>query len=211
MKRSISVLLSVILMFALLAALSGCGAQKKLVGTWEASVDMTDMINQMIAQDEDMAKHMKISKLAFFLQFTFNDDGTYRSTIDEKALNTAVETLKKDLKAGCAGYFEEIIADLGVEMTVDQFLASSGYSLDEIVDGIIGDEMVESWKKELNQAGKYEVKDGKLFLSEGKNAEIDKDVYLTYELSGDELKIVSSSNGDDGMEDLLPLVFQKID
>ena len=93
MKKSISLVVSVLVILTLMLSLTGCDEQKKFVGSWESSVDMTDYINQEMAkEEEELAEYLKIKEFELVLKMTFKDDGTYKASIDEKELEKTLES-----------------------------------------------------------------------------------------------------------------------
>lgn len=214
MKKSISLVISVLLILALMLSLTGCGEQKKFVGSWEATIDMTDFINQGIAEDEEMAEYLKIKEFELVMKMTFKDDGTYKAYIDEKELEKTFESAKEDFKEGMNKYFEDYIDSMGLGLTVDEVLKESGVDMDSLMEEAFGDELYKSLTDELASEGNFEAKDGKLYLSDGLAKDIDEDVYDTYEISENELKLIESF-GDDAEDsedmNLYPMTFKKVD
>ena len=213
MKKNMSIILSVLLVLALMLSLTGCGEQKKFVGSWEATIDLTDFINQGIAEDEEMAEYLEMEEFALVMKVTFKEDGTYKMYVDEKSAEKAFESAKKDFKQGMNEYFEDYIDSTGLGLTVDEVLESSGVDMDSLVEEAFGEELYNSLVKEMASEGKFEAKDGKLYLSDGLDNDIDEDEYDTYEISNNELKLIESFGDDeeDSIErDLYPMTFKKV-
>jgi len=97
-------------------------------------------------------------------------------------------------------------------MTVDEMLQMSGTTFDALVEEAFGDAMLNEMISEFETEGKYKVEDGKLYMSEDLDSEIDEEVYETYEFSGDEFKLLESFGDEDAEEfkDLYPIVFKKL-
>lgn len=207
MKRSISKVLSIVLMLALVLTLAGCGEQSKFVGKWEAKLDLSDLMNKQMGENAAMADYIKIDDFIMVLELEFEDDGTYKMSVDEDEFADSIDSIKDDLKDGLTDYFEDYIKGMGVQMSVEDVLKQSGTDLDTLVEDALSEETIEGITGEMEKEGNYEVKDGKLFLSDGKDKDIDEDVYTKYEISDDELKLTESSDEEEA--DLYPMTFKK--
>lgn len=213
MKKTVSIILSIIMVLTMIAALSGCSGskeQEKFLGTWRGDLDMTDYINQVVSQDEEMAEYLKVSNFALVMEMTFNKDGTYKATVDENAAKEALEVLQKDYADGIYRYFEDYIAEAGIDMSVDEVISAAGVNIDELVKESFGEESFSAMISEASSEGKYEVKDGKLYMSDGLDAAINKNSYETYELSGEVLTILASSDPDNNDTGMYPMTFKKV-
>jgi hypothetical protein len=95
-------------------------------------------------------------------------------------------------------------------------LEASEVDLDELVEEALGKKVMDEMVDSMTDEGNFEVKDGKLFMSDGLDYEIDEEVYETYELNGDELKLIESVGGDDEedlkdlADELYPMVFERV-
>ena len=212
MKKNVMRLLCLIMTLSMLFLLGGCGATdaEKLVGTWNATVDLTDLLNEEITTgDETMDAYFKISDFTLVVTLTFNADGTYTMGVDENSLNTAMELVLADIKDGMYEYFEDVLAEAGLEMTVDELLEQSDVDLDALMDeafsNAMGDEVLEG----LSSSGNYEARDSKLYLSDGVEYAIDEEIYDTYTLDGKVLTFLEASY-DNTMTELYPLTFEKV-
>lgn len=146
------------------------------IGTWTAEVDLGSMINDMYADDPDLGSYVKFSKIILKLDFTFNEDGTYSIVGDKDSVIETSKALKADFKSGMLDY----IADNG--MTLEQFEAASGMSLDKIVDESIGESFTNEFANELEAKGKYKFEDGKLYTTDDLTEELVDTEYETFEI-----------------------------
>lgn len=73
-------------------------------------------------------------------------------------------------------------------------------------------EMANYLNEEFAAEGNYETKDGKLYLSDGKEYQVDPEIYEVYTIEGDKMTFVESVGGDadDDMAELYPLEFQRV-
>ena len=216
MKKCLSIALCLGLVFTMLFMFTGCNEQKKFVGKWESEIDMTDFINEGMGLDDEMAEYVAIEDFEIVMQLIFNRDGTYKRTVDENSLEDTLEDAKEDLKDGMMDYFKAYLKESGLNMTVDELLEASEVDLDELVEEALGKKVMDEMVDSMTDEGNFEVKDGKLFMSDGLDYEIDEEVYETYELNGDELKLIEAVGGDDDedlkdlADELYPMVFERV-
>lgn len=216
MKKCLSIALCLGLVLTMLFMFTGCNEQKKFVGKWESEIDMTDFFNEGMGLDDEMAEYVVIEDFEIVMQLIFNSDGTYKRTVDEDSLEDTLKDAKEDLKDGMMDYFEAYLEDTGLNMSVDELLKASEVDLDELVDEALGEKVLDKMVDDMTDEGNFEVKDGKLFMSDDLDHEIDEDVYETYELNGDELKLIESVGGDDDedlkdlADELYPMVFERV-
>jgi len=172
------------------------------------------------------------------MSFEFKNDGTYTKSVDEASVRqlrevTAkatmefyyelmvrmlMEQLKEYSPNGSFADVEELDAFLTdvLGMGLDGAIESSlGMSLEDYVEEVLGDELWDEVLDGLRGEGKYEAKDGKLFLSDGLNYNIDPEIYDTYTLSGNTLTLTDNVGGEGISEDyaykdyLYPVSFEK--
>ena len=190
--------------------------QKKFIGTWEGSIDMTEYLNLLIsAEDEGIGTYIKISEAVLVVKMTFREDGTCERFVDKEAAGNLINAIQEDFRSGLTGYFEDFIKEAELDMTVAELLAENGMTMDDLLDAAFGDEMIDSMVSELISEGKYDAKDGKLFVSDGLDADIDETEYETYKISDTELTLLEAF-GEDSDElaeldaDLYPIIFKKV-
>lgn len=211
MKKRI---VSVILMLAMLLALTACGGgdEDKLVGKWKCEMDLADQINAEMALDEEMAEYLNFTSFEIVVYMEFTKDGTYSMYADKDALEATMDVVLEDFADGMAKYLEDmILSETGVEMSAEDILAASGMTMDDMLAEAFPEGMVDEIADGMKQEGKFEAKDGKLFTSAGLEYNVDPEVYETYELSGSTLTITDYV-GDDADEvfGVYPLVFNKV-
>lgn len=218
MKKQLATILGILMIALSLIMFSGCSQQSEIkqneiIGSWETTIDMADMINKGFAEDEEMGEYLSINEFDLVVQVTFKEDGTYKMNVDEDAAEESFGKAQEDLVEGFEKYLEQIIKDSGMDMTVEEALTSSGSSMDELLEEVFGEEMLNALIEELETEGNFEAKDGKLFMSDGMDNEIDEDEYETYEIDGDELKLLEAIGGDADEEDfgLYPMTFKRTD
>ena len=204
MKKKLSVLLSLILVFAMTFTLFGCGedndsdddesgSKSGIVGTWEGDIDMTSFLNNMLS-----GSGITLNDFKFTMIFEFKIDGTYKCSADPESLKNAA-----------VGMFEDMASAAG--MTLDQLLAASGVSsIDELIESSFStDDITEG----ITSEGKYKLEGDKLYYSEDADSEISEDEYDTIKLSKNTLEFVSHT-GDSADEETIaafyPLTFKRV-
>lgn len=218
MKKLIAMALSLVMVLLMMA---GCGIleQAKLVGTWKAEVDLSEAISQeILGEVGDMGEYFKIDSFKVNFVMTLNSDSTYSVTLEEASVEAAFDELLLVLKDGMIKMLKDQIAEMGLEMTVEEMLAASGMSIDslmeELAQSLEDEDIVESLVEECSNEGNYKVNDGKLYMSDGLEYGVDENVYDTYVLDGDKLTLVEYVGGDE--EDMAitkmvyPMVFTKV-
>lgn len=220
MKSFAKKIAGILLAASMLLTLFACGGsgesdQKKLVGTWKATVDMTDLMNDSIQQgmgesDQIFNEYFRISKFDFVVVFTFRDDGTYSMNADEAYFNNSISTVIDELKVGLSRYLEDMLASQGLDMSLDDLLAEQGTSLDALFEESLPSSMFDSMANEFKVSGKWKAEKGKLFTTENTTDDIGaSSTYDLYEfISSNEVKLTLP----DGVVDdtgLYPIVLKK--
>ncbi len=203
MKKKIAALLSLIMLLSVM--LVGCGGSAKgdgIVGTWTGEQDMTDMMNSMFAADPDMAEYLSVDRFAVTITMEFKKDETYSMTVDRDALEDTLDEFIADLSAGMEDYLAASLEDAGLEMSVEDFLAMQGMSMDDLMAEAFSEEMVDDMISEMECEGNYKVKDGELFLSAGLDYAVDPDMPQDYTIKGDTLTITDPEGGFGGFDTL---------
>lgn len=218
MKKTIAMALSLVMVLLIMA---GCGIleQAKLVGTWNAEVDLSEAISQeILGEVGDLGEYFAVTDFKVNYIMVLNSDSTYTITLDEASVKAAFDALMEDLMDGMVEFLESEIENSGLNMTVEEMLAASGSSLEaleeEMISSIEEQGLVENLIEDSSAEGRFKAKDGKLYMSAGLEYNVDENVYDTYVLDGDKLTLVEYVGGDE--EDtavtkmVYPMVFTKV-
>lgn len=209
LRKSLSLLVCFSLMSALLLACSGCGGgdKKALLGNWQTSIDLTDMINDEMKaglNDDEMLKYLTVEKFTMELSLSFNEDNTYAMSVDEAALESSLDQVIASFKTGLTQYVEEMIAAQGVEMTVDDFFAQAGITLDDMLAQAFDKDDVMSSLDSMESKGTFEAKGGVLYLTDDEGTGLE-----SYKLEDGKLTLTGEGVEDDDTKALYPMVFTK--
>lgn len=195
-----------------------------LVGNWKAEIDMTDVVVDSFAAeigDEEVMSYFDFGKIMTELTFTFNEDGTYKMTMELS--NKTVKAFNTALEEGVRAYMEDIIAAQieAYGMTMEEFeaeyLEETGVTVADDIDANIEELMAEFDIEELladsSIEGNWKVENGKLYMTEDVDDDFEDGTYDVYEdLTEESFKIVAEYN--DGEEDtesgVYPIAFTKV-
>ena len=211
MKKSIAMLLSIVL--ALSVVLCACGGEKKenLVGTWKGTVELAGMVNEEItAADETMGEYMKVESFALPMILELKEDGTCSLSVDAEGVKTVGDKLAEELAVGLEAYFVAVLAEQGLEMDIDEALALMGISMDDLIAEMKAEFTSEEMLEAFSASCKYKAEEGKLYMSEDLETEIDLTDYNTYTLQGDTLTLEAGTQSDeDFAQYLFPMVLTR--
>lgn len=173
----------------------GASDQEKFVGTWRATVDLTDLMNESIQQglgedDLSFSEYFQISKFDFVMVFTFRDDGTYSAIADEAQFNQSIQNILDEIKVGMRRYLEDMLAAEDPDLDLDDLLASEGLSIDSLIDENLPISMFDGIADSISVTGKWKIKNGRLYTTGNAYSEIDDSDYELYEfVSSDEIRL----------------------
>ena len=210
MRKNIAMLLCLVMVLSV--ALCGCSSEADaLVGTWTATIDLADALNEELAADEEIGPYIQVSSFSLVYTMTFTSEDTYSMTVDETALSGEFEAMKAEVEAGLYSYLDAMIEAEGLSMTADELLALSNMSMADLLDEALSEDMITGLVDELNMEGNFEAKDGKLFLSDGLEYSVDQTMYELYTLAGSTLTIDAgtASGADEMSQYIFPMVFTK--
>ena len=203
-KRVLSVLVAALLLLTMLTA---CGSKtdKAMLGKWVCEMDFGSYLNEGLATEPEIAQYLMVDEFVLEVELYLNEDGTYKMTADTTANKASFENVKAELADGMEDYLTAAAEEYG--QTLEDLLAASETTIDEMMDEAFGDSMYYEIIAEMEAEGNFEATDGKLYMSDGLDYDIDKNVYETYTLNGNVLTITGDSDGTtDGM---YPMEFKK--
>ena len=207
MKKAFSILIILVLIFSLLV---GCGVSdnEKAIGKWEGEWDLSTALNSMLAENMgDSENYFNFDDFKLKVVFDFTEDGTLKVAITEDSIKAAFESLRDDLKDGLRKMYQKLIDENKYNMTVDELLAQTNLSLDQLVEQAFSEASLETVYKGIESESDYNLIDGKLYGDGG----IFANSYITYEFSGDTLVLKELvGEADEQAKTLFPLTLTKI-
>lgn len=161
MKKWFVFCLALLMVFSLL---TGCNPSdaKRVVGEWSGKADLAEAYKSLLAaSDAAVAAHIDLSEFTVRLTLTFNADGSYRLEAKESDLEEGARIMDEAIRKGLAAYMQ---AETG--KTMDNLLAASGMTMDELMARYFGDDLAQVISRQLETEGTYKVSGGKLFLND---------------------------------------------
>ena len=205
-KKSLSGLLCLSLVCAMLLAFAGCGAKNEIAGDWKGEMDLTDAMTTMLESsvgDESITEYIKISDVTLILNLSLDKDGKYTMSIDEEKAKSTMGNVVDSMKSGMREYIEKLISDQGMDLSVDDYFQMlAGTSYDEYVNSMMDVDTLMSQFEDMKTKGAYEAKDGKLVLKDEDGGETEFDFEIK------DSKMTLDSDMDVGF-DMFPLEMER--
>lgn len=200
MKR----LISLILVFSLcLLLLSGCGEKKKLLGTWEYSVNMTEQVDQLLT-DEGLGGDLPFGDFSVTVQLTFFEDDRFTLTVDQQKLTESFEALSRSLEQGLLDTLQQKLSEVGLDFALDAFLGLADLSSDDLTEqlqqNLENAQLPQKLSEPITLEGFYKVSGDKLLLTDDPEAKLD-DVYFPYTLEDNTLNLSAQVGENTFLED----------
>ena len=153
MKKLFAVLLTLVMLLGLAACgSSGSAAKPTIVGTWKGSMDMAAVLEMVLQTEID-------EPISCGVSYTFKEDGTISTTVDEDSLADMMEALT-DVVIGMMGEM------FGEEFDFDAMLAEEGMTEEEFREQIMASVNVEEMLGNMRvEKGYYKYEDGKLYTA----------------------------------------------
>lgn len=211
LRKNAALLASLGLVCAVLLACSGCSGNKDkeaLLGDWVATVDMTEMMNDELkaglGNDDELMSYFNLDTFTIKVNLSFKDDDTYTFSADEAAMEQSLDDVIEVFRTGIIAYFEDTIAAEGLDATVDELLAASGYTLDEFLEEAFDKEDMMSSMDEMESSGTFQAKSGILSLTDDDGTGLE-----AYTLENGTLTLTGEGVEDSDLMGLYPLVFTR--
>ena len=179
MKKSICFLLTLVMVAALLC---GCGEKKKLLGTWECTMDVSQLAKQLL-DDQGLGEDFEIPGFAVTASLTFLKDNTFRLELDQQKLADSVAVLEENLAEGLLSMLQAKLQEQGLQIDIAELLNQSGLEQSALTQQLTQsfDEtaFLEVLTGQLTVEGYYRVKGDKLLLCNDAEMKL-KDVYRVH-------------------------------
>ena len=179
-----------VLMLVFILSFTACnGLDKKIVGKWATTVDITDELGL----DEEFADFN--SKLELKMVFEFTSDGAYKISFDKENTETVMKKWADDFIEFLKGMSAKQAEDMGMsyEEFKEAYKQQSGSEFEADLEKQIETMDMNSLLEESESAGKYKVIGNNLFMTAAGEEESEL-LYDTFEISGDTLKLLGKND-----------------
>lgn len=204
MKKQIAVMLCLVMLISVV--FSGCGGGTSIVGAWKGSVEVADMLNEMITgEDASMEEYIDFKDLKLDLTMTFKEDGTCSIVFDEASVEAMMEDLVDQMIPALTAMVEELSG-----MSLDALLELSGMTQEEWIDSMMAEFDAGMDMTEMNTEANYKVVGNKLYISESLEDPVgDNTSENPFTLEGNTLTI-EAGEADDEYAFMFPLTLTKV-
>ena len=198
MKKLITVLLLISMLFVLLACSKEDSREPSVLGTWEGSMDIGPAVAASLQTELQIEVPIRIT-------YVLKEDNRHTFTIDEEGLVGAVENIAETAMEVYAKYYE----DLG--LSFEETLAEQGMSLDEYKSQLLSSAELEAMIMMLlpDHSGYYKYESGKLCFAETKK-DFDAEEYSECDyviIDGDTMTITDMEIHGDKLSEFVPEMF----
>ena len=190
MKKTIAALLALVM--ALILTACSKNETKKLVGTWQYAMDLTQVINEEMAESYELEDLDSAAAFCVYMDFTVAEDGAYTLGVDMDATGESLTGYYQALTpvlaelvyaAGEAQGMSREEYDAALEamgMTVEEYISTifSAVDMGELLTLMLGSDAG------TESAGWCKAVDGQLFMAETAD-ELDTAGYVAYTLNSD--------------------------
>lgn len=184
-------------------------APESLVGDWEGSIDVSDMMNQAMGVTPETAEYFSFSDLSLGMAMTFTRDGVYTLSISDTSVEALIADVLEQMKPGIEKLLEAALAEAEVDMTVEEYLSSSGTDLDTLLEEAFDEAIAEGLVNSMSSAGRYVVEDSLLYLSDNMTTEIDEENNNAFEIT-DGVLTIQEGPTDEDVSFMFPLVLKRV-
>ena len=190
MKKTIAALLALVIALSLTACSKN--ETKKLVGTWQYAMDLTQVMNEEMAESYELEELDSAATFCVYMDFTVAEDGAYTLGVDMDATGESLTGYYQALTpvlaelvyaAGEAQGMSREEYDKALEamgMTVEEYISTifSAVDMGELLTLMLGSDAG------TESAGWCKAVDGQLFMAETAG-ELDAAGYVAYTLNSD--------------------------
>lgn len=190
MKKTITALLALVMALSLTACSKN--ETKKLVGTWQYAMDLTQVMNEEMAESYELEELDSAAAFCVYMDFTVAEDGAYTLGVDMDATGESLTGYYQALTpvlaelvyaAGEAQGMSREEYDAALEamgMTVEEYISTifSAVDMGELLTLMLGSDAG------TESAGWCKAVDGQLFMAETAG-ELEAAGYVAYTLNSD--------------------------
>ncbi|HCH28765.1 MAG TPA: hypothetical protein DEW35_04580 [Ruminococcaceae bacterium] len=225
MKKFFYLAVCAVLTAAVLLSFAGCKknadsedkAEQKpatVTGEWKGEVDITESVKSALnVINPNMQEYFDIKGIKATVNYTFNEDGTYKRTVDKEPLQKQFDAILEKVPDANRKYLEYIIKGHNLNTTPEQYcLDQSKMTFDEIAEDFRS--KFDTQLKEItrDKEGRYQL-DGdqlNLYVEAGQNA---TNKIYTVKLEPETLTFVSCTDTTEGpftIKGMLPATYKRV-
>lgn len=194
MKRILALILSILL---LCATLAGCGTKGKLVGTWQADIDLAELMENIIG-GQWISESYEVSSFSVTLELTFRKDNTFVLAPSQESLNAATEKVMQNLEQTIMNNLQAQLDTLGGDVDLQALLEITGVNPDLLMEEFRRNFQDKGFAQSLADSctltGWYKISGDKLYLSETEDIDKDTCPYLLYTLEDGALTVSAGAD-----------------
>ena len=196
-----------LLILCLTLLLPGCGQKKQAptTGLWQGQLDLTVQVYDALPQVplQEFQNCFMPENFRVYVLLSLTESGTYTLSLDTASAQQQIRRLLDDGKEKVYRIVEDAIKQQGLDMTVEEALKRAGSSMGAIhsrLETVLSEGLTEALEKAVEKAGRYQISEGKLYLSDSLTVQPATDSYELFTLQGDVLTITEHQ----GNNPLLP-------
>ena len=205
MKKFIKIAVFVLVITALICCASCDNKQNEIVGKWETKIPHTVLAANSRKGNEPYMAYVNFENVYKRQVYEFDEDGVYKMTV---YVDEYIELYKDAVYEGISQYYQNQIENNNLDCTVEELFEKDGITKDSIT---LDDKALESLQKEKYSEGNYQIRQGRLYRSASKEYDVDKSIYMEYEIINGNLVFKNQVGGNVvAGSTLFPLLFKKI-
>ena len=178
--------------------------EESLVGEWEAEIDMSDYISDMLYVA--LGVDLDVEDYIVTMTIKFKDNGTYKTSMDASKAAKSGEKIMEDLWPMLV---DMVVEQGGVsEAQAEAALAAEGLTKESLMEQMDIEGAVEEVFADFKK-GEWILDGDELYMAEEDPEDADP---IEIEFDGDEFSIVGDTfTGDEDLDEyILPIVFERV-
>lgn len=208
MKRALSLLITILL---LVSALSGCSAKGKLQGTWQAEVDLSSVMQQILTEKWPDGVY-QVKDFRVVLELTFQKNGIFTLRLQEGSMQKALEQMQKAMETDFQENLRLQLTEKDKNVTLEEVLKVTGLNLKTLLqdfkDTFKKAEFDSAIRKKIRFDGYFKPDGEKLYIS--KSEEITKDDFAFAYKIEDGILTMPMVYGKAPMDAVIPVVIASL-
>ena len=199
--------------------MSDLALRNLVIGSWRSDpISVEAMVTEAVSGESWLVPYLAFDpeKLTVRVTMDFSEDGKAVLNVEEKSYRELMAYMKEAVSDGVLRYFESYVKNLGLNLSVKQYLKMTGVSIDNYVADVIEASAGDLSMEVMRYQCLYDVLDGKLCVSETAMGIYLRECYFEMEISDSQLKLIQYfENGKEGdlpmgLDVKLPILLHKV-